>query len=228
MARIKNISKNLNAFLDMLGWSEGTITSELTKNDGYDVIVTGLSIDGFKTPEVFTDYRHHPFVNRSPKRINKKGLYSSASGRYQHMRVHWEHYRDLLKLPDFGPESQDKWAIQLIRERKALVLIEAGKIEQAVDAVSNLWASLPGANYKDQSMHSIDKLKDIYLIKGGKLWESKQSLPESLPQSSQSLPPLKSVELKPNPKPIQTTELNQTISKPLGFWNQILKLLKPK
>lgn len=228
MARLKTISANLNAFLDMLAVSEGTSTSSYTKNDGYDVIVTGKDENGNLTPEIFTDYSQHPFVGRQPKRINSKGLFSSASGRTQHMRVHWEHYRDLLKLPDFSPESQDKWTIQLIRERKALPLIEAGKFREAVAAVCNLWASLPGANYKDQSMHDIEMLEKVYLSKGGKLWESNSLLPASLPQSQPSLVPSNTVAQKPSPKPTQTTELPTITPKPQGFWNLIVSLLKRK
>ena len=47
-----NTHQNIAAFLDMLAVSEGTANHPLTKNRGYDVIVTGL--DG--KPEIFTDY----------------------------------------------------------------------------------------------------------------------------------------------------------------------------
>ncbi|EDS3867797.1 glycoside hydrolase family 104 protein, partial [Salmonella enterica subsp. enterica] len=47
-----NTHQNIAAFLDMLAYSEGTANHPLTKNRGYDVIVTGL--DG--RPEIFTDY----------------------------------------------------------------------------------------------------------------------------------------------------------------------------
>ncbi len=30
------------------------------------------------------------------------------------------HYRTILHLPDFGPASQDKWAVQLLSERGAI------------------------------------------------------------------------------------------------------------
>lgn len=157
---------NMKALLDTLGFSEGTSTSRATKNNGYDVIVTG--IDG--KPEIFTDYSTHPFANgRAPKVINSKGLKSSASGRYQHLVRDWEHYRRLLKLPDFGPASQDAWAIQLIKERGAVALIEAGRFAEAITKISNIWASLPGANYANQPMHPMAKLQAYYLSVGGKL-----------------------------------------------------------
>src|SRR6185437_6633157 len=98
--------------------------------------------------EIFTDFSDHPFANgRKSKVINRKGLTSNAAGRYQFMLRDWAHYRDLLSLPDFGPESQDQWALQLIRERRALLLIESGHFADAVEKCKNIWASLPGAGY---------------------------------------------------------------------------------
>lgn len=156
---------NLSAFLDMLAVSEGTSSSPATKNNGYDVIVTGID----RVPEVFADYSDHPFAKgRKSKVINGKGLTSNASGRYQFMLKDWAHYRALLKLPDFGPASQDRWAVQLIRERGALPLIEAGRFDDAVARVRNLWASLPGAGY-GQPEHNLGKLRAAYLAAGGVL-----------------------------------------------------------
>lgn len=167
------MNTNRKAFLDMLAVSEGTSTSPATVNNGYDVIVTGHD----RKPEIFTDYAAHPFApdhpsnygsKRPSKLINSKGLISNASGRYQFMLVHWAHYRDQLKLKNFGPESQDLWALQLIRERGALPLIDAGDFVLAVARVKNLWASLPGAGYA-QPEHPIAKLQAAYLQAGGAL-----------------------------------------------------------
>lgn len=157
------ISKNLQAFLDTLAWSEGTSTSPATKCNGYDVIVTG--VDG--KPEILTDFSDHPFNKGRPsKQINSRGLTSNASGRYQFMLKDWAHYKAQLGLPDFSPESQDKWAIQLIKERKALPDIEAGNIASAVSKCRNIWASLPGAGY-GQREHSMDDLIARYKAAGG-------------------------------------------------------------
>ncbi|WP_414606050.1 lysozyme [Stenotrophomonas pavanii] len=154
---------NVLAFLDMLAWSEGTSTSPATKNQGYDVIVTGAD----RKPEIFNDYSVHPFAQgRKSKVINSKGLTSNASGRYQFMLKDYAHYRALLKLPDFGPLSQDRWAIQLIRERRALALIQAGKVEDAIARVRNIWASLPGAGY-GQPEHNLAALLAVYRKAGG-------------------------------------------------------------
>ena len=156
---------NRRAFLDMLAVSEGTSTSPATKCKGYDVIVTGND----KQPEIFTDFSNHPFdLGRKSKVINSRGLTSNASGRYQFMLKDWHHYRDQLGLLNFGPEAQDAWALQLIRERGALPLIDLGQFALAVKRVSNLWASLPGAGY-NQPEHSIDKLQVAYIKAGGVL-----------------------------------------------------------
>lgn len=69
MAVIKT-HPNVAAFLDTLAFSEGTATHPLTRNNGYDVIVTG--IDG--KPEIFTDYRDHPFAGGRPAKVfNRHG-----------------------------------------------------------------------------------------------------------------------------------------------------------
>tara|TARA_R110000868_G_scaffold408131_1_gene690364 strand:+ start:401 stop:886 length:486 start_codon:yes stop_codon:yes gene_type:complete len=155
------LTGNRKAFLDMLAISEGTSNHPLTRDDGYDVIVTG--VDG---PEIFTDYSEHPFSQGRPPKQIKGTLYSTASGRYQFMRKDWNHYREQLDLPDFGPDSQDQWALQLIRERGALPLIDSGKFEDAVARCRNIWASLPGAGY-GQPEHGIGKLLAAYKDAGG-------------------------------------------------------------
>ena len=159
------MSPNLAAFLQMLSVSEGTSTCPITKDRGYDVIVTGA--DG--NPELMTTYANHPFAaGRSPKLVNKRtGLRSTAAGRYQFLVRDWGHYKLKLSLPDFGPDAQDRWAIQLIKERRALDDIETGHFVKAVGKVSNLWASLPGANYPGQPMHTMGRLESAYEKAGG-------------------------------------------------------------
>ena len=66
--------------------------------------------------ELFDSYSRHPFEDgRKPKAVNSCGLTSNASGRYQQMLKDWPHYRDLLKLPDYGPISRDRLALQHIK-----------------------------------------------------------------------------------------------------------------
>lgn len=148
-------SPALQKFLDLVAFSEGTSTHPLTVNNGYDVIVTGA--DG---PEVFSDYAEHPFANRRPKLI-RAGLYSTASGRYQLLYRWWTAYKPMLGLPDFSPPSQDAVALQQMKERGALSLILAGNIQGAIQACSNIWASLPGNAY-GQGGKTMGALLDHY------------------------------------------------------------------
>lgn len=166
------MNANRSAFLDMLGVSEGTSTSRITRNHGYDVIVGGIA-----GPEVFTDYADHPFTHRAPKVVNSAGLCSTASGKFQIMLRDWPHYKALLNLTDFGPDAQVSVAIQLMRERAALPLIDGGQFAVAVQRCSNLWASLPGAGYQ-QHENSMDFLRSAYLSAGGLLYTSAPEVAE--------------------------------------------------
>lgn len=132
------------AFLDMVAFSEGTSTNSLTKNNGYDVIVTG--IDG---PEIFDVYVDHPFAFGRPAKIIRHVplLTSTASGRYQLLLRYWRAYKEMLNLPDFSPASQDAVALRQIKEQGACVHLESGDIAGAIRQCANIWASLPGNDY---------------------------------------------------------------------------------
>ena len=54
------------------------------------------------------------------------------------------------------PKSQTL-ALQQIKERGALPMIDRGDIRQAIDRCINIWASLPGAGY-GQFEHKADSL----------------------------------------------------------------------
>ncbi|MDV3469025.1 glycoside hydrolase family 104 protein [Stenotrophomonas sp. C3(2023)] len=134
----------------MLAWAEGTDNGRQRTNDrGYDVIVGG---------GLFTSYADHPRVLVD---LPKLKIQSTAAGRYQLLRRYYDAYRKGLRLSDFTPLSQDKIALQQIRERRALPLIQAGKIAEAIAAVSNIWASMPGAGY-GQHEQKLSTLLDVY------------------------------------------------------------------
>lgn len=152
------INPQRKAFLDMLAWSEGTDNGrQPTKNHGYDVIVGG---------SLFTDYADHP---RKLITLNQR-LKSTAAGRYQLLARYWDAYRKQLGLNDFSPANQDAVALQQIKERGALPLIDRGEIRQAIDRCSNIWASLPGAGY-GQFEHKADALIAKFKAAGGKVNE---------------------------------------------------------
>lgn len=144
----------------MLAWSEGTDKAgQPTKNRGYDVIVGG---------SLFSNYADHP---RKLVMLNAK-LKSTAAGRYQLLARWWDAYRKQLGLKDFSPASQDAVALQQIKERGALPLIDRGDIRQAIDRCSNIWASLPGAGY-GQFEHKAENLIAKFKEAGGTVNEPK-------------------------------------------------------
>lgn len=144
----------LKAMLDLIGWSEGTSTSPITRNDGYDVIVTGAN-----GPSIFTDYSDHPFANGGSVLVRNgpPPLYSTAAGRYQLLARYWRVYRVQLNLREYLPASQDVVALQQLKERGADVKLLAGDVQGAIEALSNIWASFPGNNY-NQGGKSMDAL----------------------------------------------------------------------
>lgn len=151
------MDSKLRAFLDLISWSEGTSTSRLTINNGYDVIVTG--IDG---PSVFIDYSEHPFAHGGAVTVRAVPLLqSTAAGRYQLLARYWNVYKVQLKLPDYSPSSQDAVALQQMKERDAVAMVEAGNIEGAIGACSNIWASFPGNDY-GQGGHAMPALLAQY------------------------------------------------------------------
>ena len=139
------MANNLQAFLDVIAFSEGTYGRG---DDGYNVLVGGTLFDG---------YVDHP---RKLVYLSAT-LSSTAAGRYQILEHMFDAYKQMLHLPDFGHESQDKIAVQLIHECKALPLVASGAIDQALVACNSRWASLPGSTY-GQHTNRIQSLVDFY------------------------------------------------------------------
>ena len=127
-----------------------------TRNHGYDVIVGG---------ELFTDYSDHPrkLVTLNP---NSNQQAPDATSFFPLVDA----YRKQLGLKDFSPKSQDAVALQQIKERGALPMIDRGDIRQAIDRCSNIWASLPGAGY-GQFEHKADSLIAKFKEAGGTVRE---------------------------------------------------------
>lgn len=134
----------------MIAWSE--IGPALLKktDDGYNVLV-GSTPD---KPLIFDRYCSFPNHYHVATR-------STAAGRYQFLRRYWEYYRRYLSLPDFGPQSQDRWAVQLIAECAAIDPILSGDIVHGIDLCSSRWASFPGNRY-GQHQVNIDGLLAAY------------------------------------------------------------------
>ncbi|MES2126640.1 MAG: glycoside hydrolase family 104 protein [Pseudomonadota bacterium] len=148
------MTPNLKAFLDTIAWSE--IGAELlAKSDnGYNVCVGSTAAH----PILFSSYVSHP-------RRHDMATNSDAAGRYQFMGRYWAPYSLQLKLPDFGPASQDRWCVQLIKECHALDDIELGHFDKAVSKCTR-WASFPGSGC-GQHENKIEDLRAVFVRAGG-------------------------------------------------------------
>lgn len=143
--------KNVAAFLKTIRVSEGT-----SGDDGYSILVGGGH---------FYSYADHP---RQLVYLPKLGINSSAAGAYQILRRTWDGVRAKLGLADFSPASQDRAAVELIRQRGALADVRAGRFAAAIEKCRKEWASLPGAGY-GQRENSLATLQGAYLNAGGNL-----------------------------------------------------------
>lgn len=162
MARISVAAaggKNRVAFLDTVAVSEIGAALLAKSDDGYNVLVGSTA----SRPLLFSSYVSHPNVLNRQIRVP-----STAAGRYQILTRWWRIYQAQMKLPDFGPESQDRYALQQLREHGALPVIDAGQFREAVAKVSNVWASLPGAGY-GQHENDIEHLLAGYRAAGGEV-----------------------------------------------------------
>ena len=120
------INNQRKAFLDMLAWSEGT--------------------DNGRQKTINHTWRHCRraiyWLLRSPSNLSSLNpkLKSTGAGRYQLLSRWWDAYRKQFGLKDFSPKSQDAVALQQIKERGALPMIDRGDIRQAptVAAISGL------------------------------------------------------------------------------------------
>lgn len=153
-------AENLKAFLDTIAFAEGTIR---LGDDGYNVIVGG---------SLFHDYSDHPNVLVSLPRL---GISSTAAGRYQILYRFWKHYKAEMRLPDFSPASQDKYAMRMLRERRALSDVEHGRVSIAIEKCRNIWASFPNAGYGQREV-SLKSLLEFYQSRGGILCESDKEM----------------------------------------------------
>ncbi len=147
--------QNRLAFLDMVAVSELGSPLLAESDDGYNVLVGSTPAK----PLLFRSYADHPNV------LNAK-LHSTAAGRYQILYRWWRIYKAQMFLRDFSPISQDRYALQQLREHGALPYIDAGKFELAVAKCSNVWASLPGAGY-GQHENQLENLQAAYEAAGG-------------------------------------------------------------
>lgn len=132
---LRNLPANIEKFLMAITYCEGTDRDKTPYNELF----------GFKN---FVGYEKHPEII-----VKTPNYSSSAAGRYQILK---RTAKD-LKMKDFTPESQDLAAIQLIKQMKAYQDVLDGNFESALNKVNNIWASIPGSQYKQPTK----KMKDV-------------------------------------------------------------------
>lgn len=109
-------------------------------------------------------------LSRHPDRVVRGDRYSSAAaGAYQFMPDTWARAQKALGLKDFGPQSQDKAALQLLRWRG--VDPDRDPItRETVAKVAREWASLPtleGRSAYGQPVKSFEALQKFAAGQGG-------------------------------------------------------------
>ena len=103
-----------------------------------------------------------PITLANLSRWNPK-LKSTGAGRYQLLSCWWDAYRKQLGLKDFSPKSQDAVALQQIKERGALPMIDRGDIRQQIDRFGQYLGFTAGRwlwSFDEHTM-SIAKFKEV-------------------------------------------------------------------
>lgn len=98
-------------------------------------------------------------------------LRSTAAGAYQFLKSTWDAVRSAYELPDFSPACQDEAAVALIKGRKALDDVIAGRFKDAVVKCAKEWASLPFSPYGQPTL-TYDLALKTYQAWGGRLEEA--------------------------------------------------------
>ena len=148
------ISPNARRYLDIISFAEGTLGPK--GRPRYDIT-----------------FGYTPITNKlvaHPRRlVNSGGYESDAAGAYQFLSTTWDRVAPMVKARDFGPQSQDLAALQLIRMRG--VNPDRDPISpQSIARLAPEWASLPtlqGKSYYGQPVRSFKDIQRFVQNRGG-------------------------------------------------------------
>lgn len=159
--------RNVSAFLETIARAEGTAqrADPYRVCFGYRHTIVSLA----EHPAVSGEWKGERLPDAQCQAAGfGPGCVSTAAGKYQIIKPTWASLKARLRLPDFGPASQDRAAIQLLADAGALERVRRGEFSAAVSAARRTWASLPGAGYA-QPERSLAFLQTAYLNAGGVL-----------------------------------------------------------
>lgn len=131
----------VRAALDTIAWAEG---------GAYNRLYGGGTFSSSQHPN---------------QRVTAGSYTSTAAGRYQFLYSTWIEIKNRLGLADFGPESQDIAAVDLIRQRGQLPKLLAGDFEGMIRGLGCAWAALPfsGCNQNERSLSQVMSKFNGYL-----------------------------------------------------------------
>ncbi len=157
---------NIRAFLSMIKSSEGatynSLFGDIPSDDEHRKTFTSYDKHpSLQYPQLPKPYGYTSYTNKAGETIN-----TSAAGSYQIIKPTWIALQERLGLPDFSPQSQDLGALELIREKGAIPVIQQGLFADAVHACSGIWASLIGST-ANQPTHDLAILQGWYVSAGG-------------------------------------------------------------
>lgn len=155
------MNANLAAFLATIRHSEGTDRAP----DPYRVVYgyKHIIVDLSDHPAITGEWHGESLANLGPAYAGKV---STAAGAYQIIRPTWVTLKARLGLTDFTGRSQDAAAVELIREARALDLVNAGQVANAIERCHGIWASLPGST-SGQPQRTMADLIHAYGDAGG-------------------------------------------------------------
>jgi muramidase (phage lysozyme) len=166
------MAANLTAFLAMIPHSEGC---DLKPDPyrvcyGYEHTIIDLNYHPTdKRPDGTVEWHGEPLSDRICALAGLgPGCISTAAGAYQITHPTWLRLKLKLGLTKFDKDAQDACAVELITERGALDLVNAGSVGRAIALCHSIWASFPGST-SGQPQKALTDLEAYYQSVGGEL-----------------------------------------------------------
>jgi muramidase (phage lysozyme) len=115
----------------------------------------------------FTDISTHPLPKAKQIR-DRYGEPHSPAGAYQIIFKTWKGLKERDIVHDFSPISQDKAAIQIIKDFSALEDVRHGDIQIAIPKLRGQWSSFPGGSQEQIKMDEAVKVFNRFVMEYSK------------------------------------------------------------